>query len=911
MVIPQHARGHGTRSVEDDLLVERGADRLRDPTLDLPAALLRIHHDAGIRGLHRLQDAHLAGLRVHGDPEGVHVERHRTAGAVLGAHTAKSGCPGALRQFGQRHEHRTAAQAAGFQGPRGGADLQVRLRGGRPQSVGKVVRRREHGLAGDDDARRAKRAGVVADRIRVGLQDLDPVGCGVQGRGGQLRVHRGGAVAELGRADPHGVGVARAERDRGLRVVPARWGGRDHSGGHSLAGLPVLAGRHGGVVAAGQCRLRQIEALVEAVAAEDEILALYMGDHERVVRANRVAPAQVERVDADSAGELVERGFDAEDHLAEAVTAEGARGEVVRIDAPGIHPLVGHPVEAHRFGAAVEHHPGAVVAVGAGVGEHTELESGEAAGVVGAEGDVDAHGVPARGEGELVGAAELVLHGSPGLQHGEGDDVLRQDLLLAAETAADPGREDAQPLRSEVEQAADLAVHQERHLRAGAQDEPVAVCRGVGFAGLQPADGRVRLQVGVRHSLGLPAAAHDVGGARQPGRDVTVFAVQLGHQVAGRVGKPARDGILVPVHQGSAGQESGVRVEDGGERFVVDLDQAAGGLGDGQGVGDDGRDALAVEPHHRIEHEGVVGVVEAVLVSGGGEQGGRGVGVGEHGVHPRQGGGRVGPDRADARVRLRALQHAEVQEAGHRDVEGVRLLPAHHAFAGGSSQGGADGAGAPPGLDDRAEAVDGGVGAADGVLDGAVAGASAQVALEQVGQVVQVVIGQGGGGHDHAGGAEPALEAGGVDEPLLDRGQVAGQAESGHGRDLCALGPERRVDAGVHRSAVDQHGAGAAVAGVAALLDFEVLLVANEGAQALPGGRRGVEGFSVDLQSHERSPRASSAAPGSAASSSARISSPSTPLMARRQSAAPCASVNQQSMAAMSWARESASGRES
>ena len=330
------------------------------------------------------------------------------------------------------------------------------LRGGGPQRVGQVVRRREHGLAGDDDARGAERAGVVADGIRVGLQDLDPVGSRVQGRGGELRVHRGGAVAELGRADADGVAGGGFEDrvfegDRGLRVVPARRGGRDHGGGHALAGLPVLAGRHGGAVAAGQGRLGQVEALVESVAAEDEVLALHVGDHERVVRADRVSPAQVERVDADGAGELVECGLDAEDHLAEAVAAEGARREVVRVDASGIHPLVGHPIEADRLGAAVEHHPGAVVAIGAGVGEQTQLQCGEAAGVVGAEGDVDAHGVTGRGEGELVGTAELVLHGAPGLQHRERDDVLGQNFLLAAEAAADPGREHAQPLRVEGE----------------------------------------------------------------------------------------------------------------------------------------------------------------------------------------------------------------------------------------------------------------------------------------------------------------------------------------------------------------------------------------------------------------------------------------------------------------------------
>ena len=43
--------------------------------------------------------------------------------------------------------------------------------------------------------------------------------------------------------------------------------------------------------------------------------------------------------------------------------------------------------------------------------------------------------------------------------------------------------------------------------------------------------------------------------------------------------------------------------------------------------------------------------------------------------------------------------------------------------------------------------------------------------------------------------------------------------------------------AAVHRLAVDQHGAGAAIAGVAALLDAEMSELAQERAQALPGAR--------------------------------------------------------------------------
>ena len=57
------------------------------------------------------------------------------------------------------------------------------------------------------------------------------------------------------------------------------------------------------------------------------------------------------------------------------------------------------------------------------------------------------------------------------------------------------------------------------------------------------------------------------------------------------------------------------------------------------------------------------------------------------------------------------------------------------------------------------------------------------------------------------------------------------------GGDLAVLGAEGRDQAAMHRLAVEQHGAGAAIAGVAALLDAEPAELAQEGAQALPGAR--------------------------------------------------------------------------
>src|SRR5205085_8575759 len=117
---------------------------------------------------------------------------------------------------------------------------------------------------------------------------------------------------------------------------------------------------------------------------------------------------------------------------------------------------------------------------------------------------------------------------------------------------------------------------------------------------------------------------------------------------------------------------------------------------------------------------------------------------------------------------------------------------------------------------------------------------------------------------------------------------VAGQAL--HGGDGRAAGPPRRIQAAVHGSAVDVHGAGAAVAGVAALLDAEVAAFAQVGAQALAGaGLLGVLA-AVDLDAEARH------------ASSSRISSAARTVTCRRQSPSPCTSTNHSTVSSIAAA---------
>ena len=131
----------------------------------------------------------------------------------------------------------------------------------------------------------------------------------------------------------------------------------------------------------------------------------------------------------------------------------------------------------------------------------------------------------------------------------------------------------------------------------------------------------------------------------------------------------------------------------------------------------------------------------------------------------------------------------------------------------------------------------------DGLDDLLVAGAAAQVAadarLDLVPAGVGVLVQQRLGRHDHAGGAVAALGGGLLDEGLLDGVELVVVAQALDGVHPAALGLERRVDAGGHRLAVHQDGAGAALALAAADLGAdEAQPVAQHVGQHLAGARR-------------------------------------------------------------------------
>ena len=94
----------------------------------------------------------------------------------------------------------------------------------------------------------------------------------------------------------------------------------------------------------------------------------------------------------------------------------------------------------------------------------------------------------------------------------------------------------------------------------------------------------------------------------------------------------------------------------------------------------------------------------------------------------------------------------------------------------------------------------------------------------------------------HPGRAEAALDAAVLEEGRLERAQLVAVREALDRRDLAALGLEREVRAAVHRLAVEQHHAGAALGVVAALLragQADDVAHGREEARARARARRG------------------------------------------------------------------------
>ena len=150
--------------------------------------------------------------------------------------------------------------------------------------------------------------------------------------------------------------------------------------------------------------------------------------------------------------------------------------------------------------------------------------------------------------------------------------------------------------------------------------------------------------------------------------------------------------------------------------------------------------------------------------------------------------------------------------------------------------------------------------AGDGVGDRAIAGATAEISFHRRAEVLKLFLVQRGRRQHHARRTEPALEALRRHEATLHRVLPIRSAQTLDRGDLASFGPERRSDAAMHRVAVQQHGAGAAIAGIAAFLDPEPAELSQERAKTLAWPRHTHLRHAIDGQGHDDNSRRISSA---------------------------------------------------
>ena len=306
----------------------------------------------------------------------------------------------------------------------------------------------------------------------------------------------------------------------------------------------------------------------------------------------RVLLAQRQGIDAELTRQLVEAAFDAPGRIRRAGRAVGR----------DLRPVADHVVAGDLGVRQVVHGKGAHAA-----GPHRRARKGprliferDFAGgqppvPLGAEPDLDDRTRRRPGGAEHFLAAHHHLDRPPGLLgQGQGHGF-QIDERLAAEAAADLGRNRPDVRDVDGQKLGAIGADHERTL-ARTPDRALAV-------GGRRHDAGMRLDIGLMHRLVRIAPLDDDVGVAEPGLDVALGKGDLLGDVRGlrrhRIDTP---GVEVVVQQGRLGPHRRFDIDDVRQHVVVDLDQLACRFGDrGRGRGDR-RHRMALVKHLVARH---------------------------------------------------------------------------------------------------------------------------------------------------------------------------------------------------------------------------------------------------------------------------------------------------------------------
>ena len=250
------------------------------------------------------------------------------------------------------------------------------------------------------------------------------------------------------------------------------------------------------------------------------------------------------------------------------------------------------------------------------------------------------------GAGELLGPREFPHHRPPGLQRGQRAQILGDHLLLAAEPTADPLGEDMHVAVVEPEQIAKLLLGDERRLRARPHMQPAVVA--------PPGQRAVRLQMHMLRARGRIGHLVDGVGLLEALLDIAELAMDVDIDVVAE-----RHALVVQDRR--ARFHGDFRIEHRRQQLVLDLQQPAGGFRRAFGLGRHGGDPLPDEAHDIIEHIGVVGIDQMILMRRRRVELPRHVLPGEDSDDAGHGLRLVALDRFDAGMGMRRAQQFQMQ----------------------------------------------------------------------------------------------------------------------------------------------------------------------------------------------------------------------------------------------------------
>ena len=241
--------------------------------------------------------------------------------------------------------------------------------------------------------------------------------------------------------------------------------------------------------------LDQIEALVEPIGAVKHVVIFGPWRRQHgIAWFHDVAAAHLEWIDTELSCQFVDRSFHGDQRLRQAIAAESACRHGVGIGGDGIDLLVRAVIDAQALADGMTQHRAGMIAIGAGVGEHVELQRRQSAVLVGGRLDRDAHGMARRGGDELLFAGQFELDRSPGLECGKRQNVLDEHFLLAAEAAADAFAKHPYLVGGQIEEIRQRASRQEWHLGARPHIQDAV--------GTDPGEAAMGFQRGVLNPLG-------------------------------------------------------------------------------------------------------------------------------------------------------------------------------------------------------------------------------------------------------------------------------------------------------------------------------------------------------------------------------------------------------------------------